>query len=81
MAAQTTSNDDMLPPQQQEHEEDTCRICRLGAEANRPLFHPCSCSGSIKFVHEDCLVSWIDRSKATHCELCKKQFHFLKSKL
>jgi len=59
-------------------DDDVCRICRAGAEANRPLYHPCACSGSIKYVHEDCLLKWIKHSQASQCELCKKQFNFLK---
>ncbi|VAI76988.1 unnamed protein product [Triticum turgidum subsp. durum] len=35
---------------------DQCRICRFPAEADRPLRRPCACSGSIRFVHDDCLA-------------------------
>ncbi len=34
-------------------EADTCRICRGEGTTEEPLFHPCRCSGSIKFVHQD----------------------------
>lgn len=44
-------------------EEDTCRICRSGAEEGEPLYHPCKCSGSIAKVHQDCLIEWLQHSK------------------
>lgn len=50
--------------------EDLCRICRCSAEPpNRKLFHPCKCSGSIKFVHQDCLLQWLSHSGRRHCEV------------
>ena len=33
-----------------------CRVCHGESEAEHPLFHPCKCSGSIKYVHQDCLL-------------------------
>ena len=54
-------------------EEDVCRICR---SPEKPLLHPCKCSGTIKFVHESCLMDWIKHSKKSNCELCNHQFAF-----
>lgn len=31
--------------------ETTCRICLGGAEPGNPLIHPCSCQGSVRFIH------------------------------
>ncbi|KAI4250537.1 MAG: hypothetical protein L6R40_000137 [Gallowayella cf. fulva] len=59
-------------------EADTCRICRSEASKEEPLFYPCKCSGSIKFVHQHCLVEWLSHSHKKHCELCKTPFHFTK---
>ena len=55
-----------------------CRVCHCEAEEDRPLFYPCNCSGSIKFIHEDCLVEWLRVSKKETCELCGQQFKFNK---
>jgi hypothetical protein len=30
-----------------------CRVCRSPASPTSPLFHPCKCSGSMKFIHQD----------------------------
>lgn len=59
-------------------EGDYCRICRGEATDDLPLFYPCKCSGSIKFVHQDCLMEWLSHSQKKHCELCKTPFHFTK---
>src|SRR6266536_3190428 len=57
---------------------DTCRICRGEGSDSEPLFHPCKCSGSIKYVHQDCLMEWLSHSQKKHCELCKTPFRFTK---
>lgn len=57
---------------------DTCRICHGEATEDEPLFYPCKCSGSIKFVHQVCLVEWLSHSQKKHCELCKTPFRFTK---
>ncbi|KAF2453951.1 hypothetical protein BDY21DRAFT_366660 [Lineolata rhizophorae] len=57
---------------------DTCRICRGEGTAEEPLFYPCRCSGSIKFVHQECLMEWLSHSQKKYCELCKTSFRFTK---
>lgn len=59
-------------------EPDTCRICRGEGTEEEQLFYPCKCSGSIKFVHQACLVEWLSHSQKKHCELCKTPFRFTK---
>uniref|UniRef100_A0A0L0MXG3 RING-type E3 ubiquitin transferase n=1 Tax=Tolypocladium ophioglossoides (strain CBS 100239) TaxID=1163406 RepID=A0A0L0MXG3_TOLOC len=55
-----------------------CRICRGEGTATEPLFYPCKCSGSIKYVHQDCLMEWLSHSQKKYCELCKTSFRFTK---
>lgn len=52
-----------------DEEEDVCRICRMTGEDDSPLYYPCACSGSIKYVHQECLVQWLNHSKARQCEV------------
>ncbi|PGH13390.1 hypothetical protein AJ79_03669 [Helicocarpus griseus UAMH5409] len=59
-------------------EPDTCRICRGEGTEEEQLFYPCKCSGSIKFVHQDCLMQWLSHSQKKYCELCKTPFRFTK---
>ncbi|KAL2170742.1 hypothetical protein VTG60DRAFT_4490 [Thermothelomyces hinnuleus] len=66
------------PPDSQTSDTDTCRICRGEGSEDEPLFFPCKCSGSIKYVHQDCLMEWLSHSQKKHCELCKTSFRFTK---
>lgn len=36
---------------------DICRVCRCEGTPDRPLFHPCICTGSIKFIHQECQLT------------------------
>lgn len=40
-------------------EEISCRFC-MGEENSieNPMITPCKCSGSLKFIHIDCLRNW-----------------------
>ncbi|KAL1503099.1 hypothetical protein AB1Y20_011162 [Prymnesium parvum] len=53
--------------------EATCRVCYAGAEAGR-LFSPCRCSGTMRYVHVDCLNSWrlasVNPRSFFSCEQC-----------
>ena len=67
-----------------------CRICYENTNTvNNRLIAPCLCIGSVKYIHESCLRSWIITSNTpqenlnqtnqmildkTSCELCKFQY-------
>jgi len=57
-------------------QSDICRVCRCEGTQDRPLFHPCICTGSIKFIHQECLVQWLRYSRKEYCELCTHRFSF-----
>ena len=50
-----------------------CRICYSGEEDSilNPLIQPCSCSGSLKYIHYYCLLHWLSS------KISIKQFSFL----
>lgn len=50
-------------------DEDICRICRCAGEPGNPLRHPCVCRGTIKYIHQDCLLLWLKRRNISHCEV------------
>ena len=66
-----------------------CRICYSEEDLNEnPLISPCKCSGSMKYIHYNCLKNWL-KSKIEfdntdliitysinkiQCELCKETF-------
>ncbi|KAJ0249645.1 hypothetical protein HA466_0151080 [Hirschfeldia incana] len=58
-------------------EEDLCRICRSPEEPGNPLIHPCSCRGSIKYVHQDCLLLWLNRRGYKQCEVCGRSYSYV----
>ncbi|XP_061609133.1 E3 ubiquitin-protein ligase MARCH7 isoform X1 [Phyllopteryx taeniolatus] len=65
-----------------EDEGDLCRICQMGEEStSNPLIQPCRCTGSLQYVHQDCIKRWLcskigsgtDLAAITNCELCKEK--------
>ncbi|CAL1715156.1 unnamed protein product [Somion occarium] len=61
-----------------QEEQDTCRICSAPAEPDQPLFYPCKCSGTIRYIHQDCLTTWLAHSKKKTCDVCKYPYSFTK---
>lgn len=59
-----------------DHQADICRVCRCEGCSERPLFYPCICTGSIKYIHQECLVQWMRYSRKEYCELCGYRFSF-----
>jgi len=57
-----------------------CRICQLPSmEPNNMLISPCRCLGSIRYVHNNCLLKWLEvsskrRTGPPSCELCQYQY-------
>mmetsp|Transcript_14221 Transcript_14221/g.10282 ORF Transcript_14221/g.10282 Transcript_14221/m.10282 type:complete len:111 (+) Transcript_14221:141-473(+) len=38
------------------------------------LKQACKCKGSMRYVHENCLVTWLTQQNIRQCELCKENF-------
>ncbi|XP_068195971.1 E3 ubiquitin-protein ligase MARCHF6-like [Antennarius striatus] len=57
-------------------EVDICRVCRAEGSLDKPLYYPCVCTGSIKFIHQECLLQWLEHSRKEYCELCQHKFEF-----
>lgn len=49
----------------------TCRIC---LESDGTLISPCACKGTAGYIHEDCLLKWINESESYECEICKIEY-------
>lgn len=71
--------------------EIVCRICLSPDEedsVDNPLFQPCQCAGTMKYIHVDCIKEWLHGKihtkdgvytnsfnwKYLECELCKVRF-------
>ncbi|KAG1811581.1 hypothetical protein EV424DRAFT_1570387 [Suillus variegatus] len=63
---------------QEAEEQDTCRICSAPSDLDQPLFYPCKCSGTIRYIHQDCLTTWLSHSKKKTCDVCKHPYSFTK---
>lgn len=62
--------------QENSGQAETCRICRCGEEEGK-LYYPCRCSGTVKYVHSDCLLEWLNSSRrAPKCEICGSVYKF-----
>ncbi|CCH42216.1 putative membrane protein [Wickerhamomyces ciferrii] len=58
-------------------EEQFCRICRGEATPDDPLFYPCKCRGSIKYIHQGCLEEWLKHSgRDPSCDICHVKYKF-----
>ncbi|WCJ22308.1 RING/FYVE/PHD zinc finger superfamily protein [Euphorbia peplus] len=52
-----------------------CRICHEAEfESCKILESPCSCSGTVKFAHRDCIQRWCNEKGNTNCEICLKNY-------
>ncbi|MGH0191818.1 UNVERIFIED_CONTAM: hypothetical protein FKN15_076937 [Acipenser sinensis] len=67
-----------------EEEGDLCRICQMGeGSPSNPLIEPCKCTGSLQYVHQECMKKWLQSKinsgsnleAITTCELCKQELH------
>jgi len=44
-------------------EEKCCRICLSEEEPGNPIISPCNCTGSVKYIHLDCIREWLEGKK------------------
>ncbi|XP_002158651.1 E3 ubiquitin-protein ligase MARCHF8 isoform X1 [Hydra vulgaris] len=51
----------------QSSDKNICRICHSDDDE---LIAPCNCSGSARYVHAKCLVTWFKKTVKNQCELC-----------
>ncbi|XP_063816088.1 probable E3 ubiquitin-protein ligase MARCHF10 [Pseudophryne corroboree] len=65
-----------------EEEGDLCRICLMGGETTENhLIAPCQCTGSLEYVHTECMKKWLmakiksgaELSVVRTCEMCKQR--------
>ena len=51
-----------------------CRICHEEEKDVQSLLAPCKCSGSLSYVHQECLSKWLMSSKLQACEICHEKY-------
>ncbi|KAL1207013.1 putative E3 ubiquitin ligase SUD1 [Cardamine amara subsp. amara] len=50
-----------------------CRICH-DEDEDTNMDSPCSCSGTLKFAHRNCVQRWCNEKGDTICEICRQQY-------
>ncbi|XP_077792697.1 E3 ubiquitin-protein ligase MARCHF7 isoform X2 [Podarcis muralis] len=74
----------LLSEDSEEEEGDLCRICQMSStSATNLLIEPCKCTGSLRYVHQECMKKWLQSKinsgsslvAVTTCELCKEKLH------
>ena len=67
-----------------EQKKEEIPFCKIFFETSNTidnkLIHPCKCDGSIKFVHEKCILKWINQTdnQKTKCEICHYEYKLKK---
>ncbi len=55
--------------------QPTCRIC-YDDDPKKTLISPCQCSGTMQYVHRECLLEWLKNSPRSHrCEICHEEYN------
>ncbi|XP_047152840.1 E3 ubiquitin-protein ligase MARCHF6-like [Vigna umbellata] len=49
-----------------------CRICHSEDEEST-MDAPCSCCGTLKYAHQNCVQRWCNEKGDTTCEICQQQ--------
>ncbi|NXD46512.1 MARH7 ligase, partial [Copsychus sechellarum] len=74
----------LLLEDSEDEEDDLCRICQMSsASSDNLLIQPCKCTGSLRYVHQECMKKWLQSKinsgssleAVTTCELCKEKLH------
>ncbi|NXQ02304.1 MARH7 ligase, partial [Vidua macroura] len=74
----------LLLEDSEDEEGDICRICQMSsASSDNLLIEPCKCTGSLQYVHQECMKKWLQSKinsgssleAVTTCELCKEKLH------
>ncbi|NXI75203.1 MARH7 ligase, partial [Rhipidura dahli] len=74
----------LLLEDSEDEEGDLCRICQMSsASSDNLLIEPCKCTGSLQYVHQECMKKWLlskinsgsSLEAVTTCELCKEKLH------
>ena len=77
------NNDDLISYTESEKKSEKkninkkiCRICYNDENTNEnPLIKPCSCSGSMKYIHYDCLLKWLKTKVLITKSICLNNYY------
>ena len=52
----------------------SCYVCYESGKPDDPLKSPCKCDGTMKWIHESCLASWLQSSRRIKCAQCNWEY-------
>lgn len=55
---------------------EACKICWEPGDAS-VFITPCSCTGTMKFVHVQCLLMWLSTKNLYTCDICHASLQHL----
>ena len=57
--------------------ENNINECRICLESHGNLISVCACKGTCEFVHEECIVKWIQQfhNNREKCEICNSEYN------
>eukprot|EP00386_Alphamonas_edax_P006675 GDKI01021532.1.p1 GENE.GDKI01021532.1~~GDKI01021532.1.p1 ORF type:complete len:277 (-),score=26.61 GDKI01021532.1:21-851(-) len=75
-----TQNTTDISGSEVERFEPVCRICAGGSDEGE-LIAPCKCTGSIQWIHRECLDKWrinssVNPQNLVRCEVCHHPYEF-----
>ena len=58
-------------------------ICRICLDTTQPstFISPCSCRGTLKYVHPSCLQKWQSSTHRISCEICQSKYTLASSRM
>ncbi|CAD8140995.1 unnamed protein product [Paramecium octaurelia] len=54
-----SQNENELSSRSKADSNEQCRICLGNTQSSNPLLNPCKCSGSLKYIHLECMKRWL----------------------
>lgn len=82
-------NESLLSRDSNSEENKICRYCLTSDSDRSEIISPCRCSGSLKYVHQNCLLKWYNSKNQEivipgkftqfnfQCEICKTPYNII----
>ena len=81
-STQVAGVEDVSSSVSDDDEAPECKICFVESSVGNRLISPCNCSGTLKYIHKTCLMTWMDtwNKDRMNCDLCGKRMRYAELK-